>query len=57
METVKQSGLWNGQGKLSSHGCYVISLVDKLGIKRFPDGYYGVSLVDMPDITDIGTFK
>ena len=57
METMKQSALWSGPGKLSPHGYYVFSLVDKPAIKLSPHGYYVFSLVDKPCIHEIWSSK
>ena len=57
METVKQRGLWSGQGKLSSQVYFVCSLVDQSDIKLSLYGYYVVFLVDTPGIHDIWTIE
>ena len=57
METEKQSGPWNGLGKLSPHNYYVSSLGDKTGIKLSPHGYYVFSLVDKSGIHEICNLK
>ena len=56
MEIVKQSESWSSLGKLSPHGNYVFSPINKAGIKLALHGYYVDFLVDKPVIHVIYNF-
>ena len=57
MDTVKDLGLWSGQGKLSSQDYYVFSPLNQPVVKLSPCGYYVVYLVDKPSIHEIWSVK